>query len=267
MLALVKYNVLARLKPRRWIALSLFFVAFLLVYIPDIRYLGKDARSINVWDVGPCVLFDPFLPSSVFLLGFFLLNGDDLTGGRADGTLRTTLLRARSPLRFWLAKVLAWGVLACCFMSAFLLATIVASALCSVPVELRSSTASAESYRMFSKWYVLAPGWPTMLYTIALVYSTAAVLWVLFTAYMALSLLVYPSLFRAYVGFFLLYGLSVWITGTGSLLSASFFLSPAKHFAGLGHKPVPPGQFAALLAAIVASAAAVGYLRIRRLQV
>jgi hypothetical protein len=266
MLALVKYNVLARMKPRRWGVLFLFFTGLLILYCQDIRYIGPPPqRAINVWDVAPCVLFDSFLPSFILLLGLVMLAGDDLISGRADGTLRTTLLCSRSPLRFWLARVLAWGALTGVYMTVFLLATVVTSAVSSVPLELRSSAASAESYRMFTKWYLLAPGWPTPLYTIGLVYYTAAVLWVLFTGYMALTLFVYPSLFASYVGFFLLYGMSIWITGSDTLLSVSYFLSPAKHFQ-LGHRAMPLWHFGGILAGMLSAFVGVGYLRLRRLE-
>ena len=119
---------------------------------------------------------------------------------------------------------------------------------------------------MFTKWYLVPPRWPTMLYAIVLVCYTAAVLWVLFTAYMCLSLFVYPSLFRAYVGFFLLYGMSLWITGKTTMLSVAFFMSPAKHFTGRGFNPVSLESFAALLSGMVVLSLTVGYLRLRRLQ-
>ena len=61
-------------------------MALLVIYTTDIRYEGTaSGRAINVWDIAPCVLFDPFLPSWVLLLAFVLLTGDDLTAGRATG--------------------------------------------------------------------------------------------------------------------------------------------------------------------------------------
>jgi hypothetical protein len=90
-------------------------------------------------------------------------------------------------------------------------------------------------------------------------YYVAAVLWVLFLGYMCLSLFVFPNRFRAYVGFFLLFGMSIWITGKSSLLSVAFFLSPVKHFYGFHFHPVPLDAFAALLAGLLLALGTIGY--------
>jgi hypothetical protein len=269
MMGLIKLNILARLKPQRWIAVFVLQVLMVAVHISDIRYEGssESAPPMNVWDVLLCVFFDTWLPGIVFPLAFVLITGDDLISAHADGTLQSTWLRERSILRWWLAKIVAWGALAISYVALFMVATTFASLLRSVPVELGASMASAEGAESFSTWYLLPPDGSPMAYSLVVACYTAVVLWVLFAVYMALSLFAFPSLFISYACFFLAFSASTWLPGDDSMFAVGFFLSPAKHLDGLMHAPVSPQSFALTLAMLMTFAVVVGYVRLRRLEI
>lgn len=273
LLALVKYHVVACISTVRWRFVPPVYLLALMSFIADKRRdvwwnrmpLGGDA---NVWDVGLFFLDDVITEGLLILLGFMLLVGDDMVRGHNDGTLRSTLLRSRSTLRWWCAKVLSMGVLAVAYMGTVFVLILVASLVMGVPMGFHDSAASIRlaDIPIQHRWYSLPAGWSTMGYTAFTVFSLAFTIWIIAVVHQSLSLFVFPSRRIPFFVFFawLLAGFMIQ-PASGAWWDARWLLYPGKCFAEYGRGSTSIPVFFGAMTMALAGAAAVGYRRLRRM--
>jgi hypothetical protein len=163
---------------RRWFLLPVAF-ALLTIAIKSLKgfdYTRQVPVELNFWDVLPCMLGHLYILLWVFVLGFALLVGDGLAHARVSGAAAMSLIRASSRTGWWLARVLAKGFQAFCFVAASTAVTLIMSALV-LPLSLEPSPAAG----LLTGNAVLYPRWPSLsmpAFTLVIATRAAFGLWI-----------------------------------------------------------------------------------------
>lgn len=270
-LALVKFHVAACITTVRWRFVLPVYIVVFISFIVDIRReriwghkLGGDA---NVWDVGLWFVEEAFNDGFFVLLGFMLLVGDDLVRGHKDGTLRSTLVYSRSTWGWWSAKIVSMGVLMMAYMSAIFVSMLVASLVMRVPMGLHDSAVSLQmpAWPRHERWYYLPAGWSTLGYFSFAMFSLAFTSWVIAVVHQVVSLFVFPNGRIPFVIFFGWLILGFVVQAHDALWDVRFWLYPGKCFEEFGRGFIPIPVFFGAMAMVLMCAAALGYNKLRRM--
>jgi hypothetical protein len=151
-------------------------------------------------------------------------------------------------------------------MGIFFVATILASLVMGVQMEVGTSAAAARfpSMKPVLRWYDLPAGWSTPTYTFFALFSIAFALWAVVVFYQAASLFVFPN---RRIPLFVFFG---WVMSgfvlrmSGQWWDLRFWLHPSKCFPEHGEGATSIPVFFAFLTAVLLGATTLGYRRLQR---
>lgn len=269
--ALVKYHVVAAMSTLRWRlvfpAYLLMLIAFLVPEYHTARLFPAFTADSNVWDVGLRYLSDVFHDVLIMLFGLILLLGDDVVRGHQNGTMRSTLFLSRSTQHWWHAKVLAMGVCTFAYTSIVFIATVLASWLMGIRMELAGSGGEARLLREDPEhpWYRLPAGWSTPAYEFFSLFSLTYTMWAVVVFYQSASLFVFPN---RRIPLFVFFGwamLGFVLQDSGQWWDLRFLLYPGKCFPEFGRDATSIPVFFTFVAAVLIGATVLGQRRLQRM--
>ncbi|NOK62615.1 MAG: hypothetical protein GFH27_549333n103 [Chloroflexi bacterium AL-W] len=124
----------------RWLFVPPVFLLAGWLYVDDIQFdlLAQFPRAVNIWDIPPAMLVDQLHVAWIFILGFIIVVGDNYIQDREMNTIALVLQRTQSRAKWWLARILALGMLAISFVALAFLFSMIGSAF-QVPITLQDS--------------------------------------------------------------------------------------------------------------------------------
>lgn len=255
---LVRFDVLRSLGSWRWLLVLPIYglVGSFYGSLLKFDFTKQQPRSINLWDVPPVVVSDPFMTVWFVALGFALLIGDSFVRDYTQNTLALTLSRITSRTAWWTAKMISISVLALCYV-VLMFGSILIGSLFSVPFAPHDSPSSLIPTTGSDGWYYRLMDVPMPLFVLLVGAYVAFALWIIGAVVVGSSLMSQ----RSFIPFAVML---VWaLVGRalrplvlsafpyGRLLDVSYFISYAKHLTPYEHTPFPVFLLVALSALVV----------------
>lgn len=267
---LVLFDAIRGLGNLRWLVVPpiLFVIGWLDVDYVQYDYQAQEPREVNIWDgplsmmtYGGAVIF-------ILVLGFVIVSGDLYVRDRASGTAAMSLVRSRSRMGWWAAKIGALGLLAFVYSAVFAASTLAASAT-RLPLALGPSPAAQVPWSDQSALYPRFEELPMPLFFLLVVLYTALALWAVGAVVVWVSAL-YPRVVTPLAfGFLWVVGIS-WIVapvyqrqGFGKL-DPVYQVSYAVHFGAPGLEATPWSTSCAVILGTLALVLLAGAWKLRR---
>jgi len=266
---LIMYDVRHSMAGWRWWILLPVYGALGMLYAGMIRfdYVRQQPRNVNIWDVPPAIVSNPWINVWLVATGFVLLIGDGYVRDRDQNILALTLIRMPSRLIWWSAKLGAVGLLAVYYVTVVFGAILIGSAF-SVPIESSDSPQSLIPTTGTDGWYFRLMSVPMPLFVILVGLYTAIALWVVGSIALVSSVLTKHMLVPLVlvitwgISSLLLWARLLRQLPFGELLSLPYFITYAKHFSP--HERIPVSLFAVVSLGMLGIILVVGTWRLQK---
>lgn len=265
---LILYDVRYSLSTWRWWFVAPVYGVLGTLYGGLIRFdfIKQQPRSVNIWDVPPVIVSNPWINVLLVAVGFVLLVGDSYARDRDQSLVALTLVRMPSRRLWWVAKLGAIGVLAAWYVTLMFGAILIGSSF-SVPIAFTDSPQSLIPTTGTDGWYFRWMNVPMPLFVVLIAVYTTFTVWIVGVVALAAATvsqhIAVPLVVIVTWGIssLLLYARLLSRIPFGELLSLPYFITYAKHLSPYESTSIP--LFAVVSLGMLGAAFMVGAWRLQ----